>query len=326
MIKNPFQDLPVYLLLPDEGREYFSHWIGAQGFHHLYFEGPPRDAQGPFLSINTDQKFCFDLQYFCQHAQNHFTYLCRYQINHQQDMVLGDWETRVILQDQKLAGEYHDGLVSMGVLYVPPNQTYDDRGAQSRYFLALPVWTESPLQKKLGPALFLDRDGILNDDSGYPTEITHLRPLEEIVPLLTWAQQKVPLIVLSNQSAMARGFLNNSKLSELEKYLDHYFRQRGVLITDWFYCPYHFTPDSIPAYRRHSLLRKPYPGMALLAAEKHHLSLSHSMMIGDKVSDTLLLPGLETLLLRGRYEIPPSTPSVFSEFSEILKALKQKWP
>jgi D,D-heptose 1,7-bisphosphate phosphatase len=107
------------------------------------------------------------------------------------------------------------------------------------------------------------------------------------------------LFILTNQSGVARGYFSESELAAFHATLLAYLQRAGVDITAIYYCPFHPT-EGIGQYRRDSPLRKPQPGMFFRAAAVHHLDLTASIAIGDKLSDVLAgqAAGCRTILLQ----------------------------
>ncbi|MBO1360628.1 HAD family hydrolase [Acetobacter sacchari] len=134
-------------------------------------------------------------------------------------------------------------------------------------------------------AVFFDRDGVLNVDTGYPS-------VPEELVLIPGAAQAVMrakacgyvTVVVTNQSGVARGLFDEAAVDRFNAHLaDEVAREGGVL--DRFYvCPYH--PDArVAAYRCNHPDRKPNPGMITRAASELNLDLSRSFLVGDKNTD-----------------------------------------
>jgi D-glycero-D-manno-heptose 1,7-bisphosphate phosphatase len=134
-------------------------------------------------------------------------------------------------------------------------------------------------------ALFLDRDGVINHDSGYTSDVENFRFIDGIFDVCRAAKKMgYLLIVITNQAGIGRGYYSEQDFSILTKWMCDQFESEGALIHDVFYCPYH-PEDGVGHYKKDSFDRKPNPGMLLRAAEKHELDLNVSVMIGDKSSD-----------------------------------------
>ncbi len=150
------------------------------------------------------------------------------------------------------------------------------------------------------PAVFLDRDGTLTEDVGYPHRLEDLRLLPEVIPALQTLQALgFALIVVTNQSGIARGYFDEDQMRAFHTLLGERLEEGGVRIEAIYHCPFH--PEaSVAEYRCDSPLRKPKPGMLLLAAEEHGLDLAASYAIGDKKSDVLAgqAAGCRTILVQ----------------------------
>jgi D-glycero-D-manno-heptose 1,7-bisphosphate phosphatase len=131
-------------------------------------------------------------------------------------------------------------------------------------------------------AVFLDRDGVLCEDTDYITSFDklHIFPFaKEAVELIH--QKGCLAIVVSNQSAVARGMMTESTVQEINDFL-----QRETGVDAVYYCP-HLPPcgEEKPPYRIVCSCRKPQAGMLLAAATEYGIDLGRSYMIGDRESD-----------------------------------------
>ena len=134
---------------------------------------------------------------------------------------------------------------------------------------------------------FLDRDGILIEDTDYPGKKEDVIFMQGILPLLKTLKEKgFDLIVVTNQSGISRGKYSVEDYLETTDFISSHYESLGVPLLDTFYCPFH-VDGIVEKYKSKSLLRKPMPGMIIKAAEKHQVDLSQSVMIGDKLSDIL---------------------------------------
>lgn len=134
-------------------------------------------------------------------------------------------------------------------------------------------------------ALFLDRDGVINHDSGYTSSAENFRFIEGIFDLCRTAKQlSYLLIVVTNQAGIGRGYYSEQDFLTLTEWMRERFEAEGAPVNDVFFCPYH-PVHGIGHYKKDSICRKPNPGMLLLAAEKYKVDMRSSIMIGDKDSD-----------------------------------------
>jgi len=135
------------------------------------------------------------------------------------------------------------------------------------------------------PAVFLDRDDTLIEDPGYINHPDQVRLLPHAADALVELRRLgYKLVIVTNQSAVARGIVTEEGLAEIHQRLVDLLRREGATVDGIYYCPYH--PNGIiPEYRRESDLRKPNPGMLLLAAEEMDLELGRSWMLGNSYRD-----------------------------------------
>ncbi len=135
------------------------------------------------------------------------------------------------------------------------------------------------------PALFLDRDGVINHDAGYTSSAENFRFIDGIFDLCRAARQAgYLLIVVTNQAGIGRGYYSDEDFLTLSAWMCDRFAVEGAPIADVFYCPFH-PEHGVGDYKKDSFDRKPNPGMLLRAAEIHGIDISQSIMIGDKDSD-----------------------------------------
>lgn len=148
------------------------------------------------------------------------------------------------------------------------------RPALSREFSnVVPVSTGT-----LRPAVFLDRDGVLNRDHGYVAHAAHFEFLPGIQSALETLQAYgYPLVVVTNQSGIGRGYYSEEDYQSLTHWMRGQLSAAGIELTAIYHCPH--------APEQDCACRKPAPGMLLQAARQHQLDLARSWMVGDKPSD-----------------------------------------
>ncbi len=152
-------------------------------------------------------------------------------------------------------------------------------------------------------ALFLDRDGVIIKDHGYVGKISDVDIIEEIIPTLQWiTAQNIPIVVLTNQSGVARGYYSLAECDLVHQHITKLLEKRDISIKQWFICPHHATAG-VGELKVDCQCRKPHAGMALLAQEELQINFSKSLMIGDKKSDILEIKELKTVLLQGHYSL-----------------------
>jgi D-glycero-D-manno-heptose 1,7-bisphosphate phosphatase len=153
-------------------------------------------------------------------------------------------------------------------------------------------------------AIFLDRDDTLIEDPGYISNPEQLKLLEDVPKALKELKQLgYKLIVVSNQSAVARGIVTEKVLGEIHERLKQMLAKKGAYLDGIYYCPYH-PEGTIPKYRRESDSRKPNPGMLLTAAEDMNLDLGQSWLIGNSTRDIQAgkRAGCKTILINSRLD------------------------
>jgi D-glycero-D-manno-heptose 1,7-bisphosphate phosphatase len=134
-------------------------------------------------------------------------------------------------------------------------------------------------------AVFLDRDGTINVDVGYPSSFDQIR----VYPYAFEALRKLNeagflAVIITNQSGVGRGFFTEDALRDLHDRLLTSFARRGVRVDAIYYCP-HYDPAEPPERQHSCSCRKPNPEMGQRAAADLDLDLRASYMIGDKVED-----------------------------------------
>jgi len=154
-----------------------------------------------------------------------------------------------------------------------------------------------------GRAVFLDRDGTLVEEIEYLTRTQDMRILPGAFQAVTRINESGRLaVVVTNQSAVARGLLSEEAVRELHEVLSAAFAREGARIDAFYYCPHHPEAGGEP-YRRACRCRKPSPGLLLQAARELDLDLAASHMIGDKLLDVEAghRAGCTSLLVRTGY-------------------------
>jgi D-glycero-D-manno-heptose 1,7-bisphosphate phosphatase len=138
----------------------------------------------------------------------------------------------------------------------------------------------------LRPALFLDRDGVINADHGYvhrPDDFSFVPGIFELARFAA-ADLGWPVVVITNQSGIGRGLFGEREYQELTRWMCARFAGERAPIARVYHCPYHPT-HGIGAYRADHPWRKPRPGMILQAAKDLGLDLPGSALVGDGMRD-----------------------------------------
>jgi D,D-heptose 1,7-bisphosphate phosphatase len=151
-------------------------------------------------------------------------------------------------------------------------------------------------------AIFLDRDNTIIEDPGYINNPDQVKLLEGVTePLSELKAMGYKLVIVSNQSAVARGIVTEEALGQIHKRIEQLLAEKGVSLDRIYYCPYHID-GVVPKYRRESDWRKPSPGMLLAAGKDMDIDLKESWMVGDSPSDIEAgaRAGCRTIMLAGR--------------------------
>jgi D-glycero-D-manno-heptose 1,7-bisphosphate phosphatase len=137
-----------------------------------------------------------------------------------------------------------------------------------------------------GSALFLDRDGVINVDRGYvhrPDQFEFVLGIFELARFWT-NELRRPIVVVTNQSGIGRGYFEQNAYSELTRWMCGRFEAEGTSIARVYHCPHH-PLDGVGEYRCDHPWRKPNPGMLLQAISDLGLDPAHCAIVGDKMSD-----------------------------------------
>jgi len=130
------------------------------------------------------------------------------------------------------------------------------------------------------PALFLDRDGVINVEKDYLHKIEDFEFIEGVFKTCRYFQSKGYLIiVITNQSGIARGYYSDQDFATLTTWMEREFAKEDITIAKTYYCPHY------PSITGACSCRKPNAGMLLQAQEELHIDLAHSILVGDKLSD-----------------------------------------
>ncbi|GAM08173.1 D-glycero-alpha-D-manno-heptose-1,7-bisphosphate 7-phosphatase [Geobacter sp. OR-1] len=173
-------------------------------------------------------------------------------------------------------------------------------------------------------AVFIDRDGTINVEKEYlhrPEEFEFIPGAAEAIRIL--GEAGFIVVVVTNQSGVARGFYTEDDVRSLHRYMDHLLVQVGARVDAYYFCPHH--PDNgIGKYRIACNCRKPLPGMLQQAAGELGIDLRSSWMIGDKLADLEAgnSAGCRSALVLTGYGATEqlSLPAATAVFSDLLAA------
>ncbi|WP_171032856.1 D-glycero-alpha-D-manno-heptose-1,7-bisphosphate 7-phosphatase [Fodinibius saliphilus] len=155
----------------------------------------------------------------------------------------------------------------------------------------------------MNKAFFLDRDGTLNVDYNFVHKPEEWTWCDGALQALTWMNKhNFKIIVVTNQSGIARQRYSESQVQKLHSWVDSNLADKNIHIDDWYYAPHH--PEYDLEHEFNPRDRKPATGMFEKAAEKHNIDFNKSYMAGDKISD--LKPavklGITPFFIRSRHE------------------------
>lgn len=145
-------------------------------------------------------------------------------------------------------------------------------------------------------AIFLDRDGTLILDTGYPSDPALVQPVPGVFEAMDqFCTAGYALVVISNQSGIARGYITPQQARAVHDRFVQVFSDQGITFTGCYYCP-HGKDEGCSC-------RKPNPGMLQQAAREHHLQFDGSWMMGDRLGDIEAgrRAGCRTILFDSQY-------------------------
>lgn len=173
----------------------------------------------------------------------------------------------------------------------------------------------------------MDRDGTINIDKGY----VHKKEDFELLPgvqdaLYRFQEAGYLLIIVTNQSGIARGYFTEKEYKEFDLFVRDSLRIQGIHINDSYYCP-HLLGGSNLQYAIECNCRKPKIGLFEKAIMEHNIDPNRSIIIGDKIRDLVLCnnyPGLQGYLLYQEQEcddgnIHSITGGVYQVSDRVLK-------
>jgi len=138
---------------------------------------------------------------------------------------------------------------------------------------------------KKNSAIFLDRDGTINDEVGYLDSADKLRIIPaafQAVRLINSSGMRA--VVITNQAGVAKGLFTEEFVREINEQIQSALLAQGALIDRFYFCPHHPT-EGIDPYRLICNCRKPEPGLLLQAAVDLNIDLARSYVIGDRLRD-----------------------------------------
>ena len=169
-------------------------------------------------------------------------------------------------------------------LYVQADDYFIDIGVPESYAQAQRELKQVIFGKPSKKALFLDRDGVINEDKHHLHKIEDCEFMDGIFDLCRDYRDKgFEIVVVTNQAGIAKGVYTEDDYFKLRDFIHAEFVRNGCPISAEYFCPYH--PDGNDKYRRSSFYRKPNAGMILRAAKELNIDLKQSVLIGDAETD-----------------------------------------
>ena len=155
-------------------------------------------------------------------------------------------------------------------------------------------------------AVFLDRDDTIMEDSGYVNSPQQVKLIPGAAQaLIDLRKMGYKIIVVSNQSGIARGIITEQAIAQIHERLKQLLTEENAYLDRIYYCPYH--PDGvIQKFRKDSDWRKPKPGMLLTAAKEMSIDLGSSWMVGNDYKDVAAgrSAGCRTVLIKSHTNRP----------------------
>lgn len=137
----------------------------------------------------------------------------------------------------------------------------------------------------MNKAVFLDRDGVINHDHAYVSNILNFEFIDGVFDACQqFIKQGYMIIVVTNQSGIGRGYYSEQDFNLLTNWMKAEFDKHQVTISEVYFCPHH-PKNALPNYLKKCDCRKPMPGMLNQAINKFDIDVNQSIMVGDKVSD-----------------------------------------
>ena len=137
------------------------------------------------------------------------------------------------------------------------------------------------------PAVFLDRDGVINVDHGYVHDEHDFEYIDGVFEAAkAFKDMGYLLVLVTNQSGIARGRFSEDRFLSLTQWMDWNFVDNGVELDGIYYCPHH-AEQGLGDYKQDCECRKPKPGMFISARDFLKIDMANSVMIGDKAEDMM---------------------------------------
>lgn len=178
---------------------------------------------------------------------------------------------------------------------------------------------------KKNRAVFLDRDGTINEEVGYLSRLEDLKIYENAAEAIRLLKERGFLaIVITNQSGVARGFFPEEFIITVHNKINEYLKARGTMLDALYYCPHHPRHGN-ESYRKECSCRKPQPGLLIEAARDFDIDLKRSYVVGDMLRDMDIARrvGAKAVMVKtgyGKNIVVTSKPDYIAE--DLLEAAK----
>ena len=152
-------------------------------------------------------------------------------------------------------------------------------------------------------AVFLDRDGTINEEMGYINHLSRFKILPGVTEAIKLLNEKGYLaIVVSNQSGVGRGYFPVEVVHQVHNHLEEILKDEGAKLDGIYFCP-HYPRGAVPEYSKECECRKPKTGLIEQACKDHDINLSGSFVIGDRITDIELAhrAGLKSIMVKTGY-------------------------
>jgi D-glycero-D-manno-heptose 1,7-bisphosphate phosphatase len=134
-------------------------------------------------------------------------------------------------------------------------------------------------------AIFLDRDGTINEEVGYLDSIDKLKLFANTAKAIRLINDSgMKAVVITNQSGVARGYFTEDFVRTVHSHIQKTLQEKGAVIDAFYYCPHHPT-DGIGTYLQSCVCRKPEAGMLIRASQEMDIDLTRSYTVGDMLKD-----------------------------------------
>jgi D-glycero-D-manno-heptose 1,7-bisphosphate phosphatase len=147
------------------------------------------------------------------------------------------------------------------------------------------IWREVRRRSATGAALFLDRDGVVVEETEYLCRVEDIKIVPGAAAAIAAANnRKIPVVLITNQAGIGRGYYGWSEFAAVQSALAAALETHGAFLDAVYACPYHPDGKGAFAHPDHPA-RKPNPGMILRAADDLGLDLAKSWLVGDRAID-----------------------------------------